>query len=584
LNQNIQNEENSGNKNKIYSVMKKSFVSLISLFLINCCMVSGKVAVSDTLRITCTTDMYSLASTWAHQYSMLNPGLEVRVVKATDNRQAEEFIKRGMLGIVTSKNYIGIRDAAGWKTVLGRDVIVPVLNSKNPELEKINHHGVSSDVFLKIARSGENVTWSSVIPDSKNEPVHFYRTNDESMTASLSRFLGIENLNLAGKEVESSEALINAIRNDPYGIGFCRLTSVLDLNKQTLIDGIKLMPVDRNSNGSLDLNENIYTDYNQLSRGIWIGKYPKSLFSNIYATCISQPEGEASLAFMKWILTDGQKFLYDNGYNDLLLTERQSSVDKLYEAKAITTSVSETRSPFIILLILIAGTLIVILVTRQVIKNIKRSKSHAFVPIPESEKGFGESAVIVPQGLYFDKTHTWAFMEQNGMVKVGIDDFLQHITGTITRVKMKKDGSKVQKGEQILSIIQNGKNLDLYAPVSGIIREHNTVLETNSGLINSSPYNEGWVYKIEPSNWHRENQLLFYAEKYRQYLNQEFARLKDFMATVLNSGSKEYSHVILQDGGELRDGILSQMGPEVWDDFQTKYIDPSRQIWFYELF
>jgi glycine cleavage system H lipoate-binding protein len=175
-------------------------------------------------------------------------------------------------------------------------------------------------------------------------------------------------------------------------------------------------------------------------------------------------------------------------------------------------------------------------------------------------------------------------MEQDGMVKVGVDDFLQHITGAITRINMKKNGTRVQKGDQILSLIQNGKHLDLYAPVSGIIREHNTVLETNSGIINTSPYREGWVYRIEPTNWHRENQLLFYADKYRQYLTQEFTRLKDFMAAVLTSGNKEYSHVILQDGGELSDGILSQMGPEVWDDFQTKYIDPSRQIWFYELF
>ena len=148
---------------------------------------------------------------------------------------------------------------------------------------------------------------------------------------------------------------------------------------------------------------------------------------------------------------------------------------------------------------------------------------------------------------------------------------------------MKKDGSKVKKGEQILSIIQNGKNLDLYAPVSGIIREHNTALETNSGLINTSPYNEGWIFRIEPSNWQRENQLLFISEKYRQFLNKEFTRLKDFLTGIINAGNEKYNYAILQDGGELYDGILSQMGPEVWEDFQTKYIDPSRQIWFTDI-
>ena len=45
-------------------------------------------------------------------------------------------------------------------------------------------------------------------------------------------------------------------------------------------------------------------------------------------------------------------------------------------------------------------------------------------------------------------------MEKDGVVKVGIDDFLQHITGTLTKIKMKEPGEKVRKGEKILSIIR----------------------------------------------------------------------------------------------------------------------------------
>ena len=85
----------------------------------------------------------------------------------------------------------------------------------------------------------------------------------------------------------------------------------------------------------------------------------------------------------------------------------------------------------------------------------------------------------IPKGIYFDKTHTWAFLEENGVVRVGIDDFLQHITGKITRIKMKDPGKKVKKGDQILSIVQNGKQLNLYAPVSGTIVEQNVSLDVN---------------------------------------------------------------------------------------------------------
>jgi hypothetical protein len=138
---------------------------------------------------------------------------------------------------------------------------------------------------------------------------------------------------------------------------------------------------------------------------------------------------------------------------------------------------------------------------------------------------------------------------------------------------MKNEGESIKKGEQILSIIQNGKQLNLYAPVSGIIKEQNKALDKNTSIINSSPYTDGWIYKIEPTNWFRENQLLFMADKHKQHIKKEFSRLKDFLAVSLNS-----------DGGELRDGTLSNLGPEVWEDFQTNFIEPSRQFWFYELF
>lgn len=563
--------------------MKKFFVSLIGLVLMGFSTMNGKALSSDTLRITSTPDIYALASSWADEYSSLKPGMNVKVIRANDNRQAEELIGRGMLGFVTARNYSRIGNQSEWHTIVGRDVIVPVININNPALEEIRRLGISSEELLKLINSN-GMSWSTIIPSAKNIPVNYYWSDDETVTASLLSFLGTTEINKAGIELENSEAIAEAVRKDPAGIGFCKLTSAADMKNQVFNEGITLLPIDRNNNGLVDENENVYGDFKQFIRGIWIGKYPKSLTTSIYAAGINNPEGEASVAFLKWILSDGQRLLNDNGYNELLLTERQKSLENLYEAKVYTAAADKTRSPLVVLIILFSGSVAIVLLTDMAVRYARKTKASGAVPAEQSGRVFGESAVIVPNGLYFDKTHTWAFMEQDGMVKVGVDDFLQHITGTITRINLKKDGTKVQKGDQILSLVQNGKHLDLYAPVSGTIREHNVVLETNSGLINNSPYKEGWIYRIEPSNWHRENQLLFYADKYRQYLSQEFTRLKDFMSAVLAHGNKEYSHVVLQDGGEISDGILSRMGPEVWDDFQTKYIDPSRQIWFYELF
>jgi hypothetical protein len=73
------------------------------------------------------------------------------------------------------------------------------------------------------------------------------------------------------------------------------------------------------------------------------------------------------------------------------------------------------------------------------------------------------------------------------------------------------------------------------------------------------------------------------AEKQKEFIKKEFARLKDFLMNILKE-DQAYAQLILQDGGEISDGVLSEMGPETWEDFQTSFIDPSKQVWFYEIF
>jgi glycine cleavage system H lipoate-binding protein len=204
----------------------------------------------------------------------------------------------------------------------------------------------------------------------------------------------------------------------------------------------------------------------------------------------------------------------------------------------------------------------------------KKSRISAITTV--LSKVFNEETIMIPKGMYYDKTHTWAFMEKNGLVKIGIDDFLLHITGSFTRIKMKNHGDKIVKGEALFSIIQNGKQLTINAPISGNIRSINDQLNEDASLISTSNFNEGWIYAIEPTNWVREIQFLFIAENYKEWLKNEFLRLKDFFANIRLANNAEYTTIILQDGGELKDNILAELGPEVWEDFQSKFINTSR--------
>jgi glycine cleavage system H lipoate-binding protein/ABC-type phosphate transport system substrate-binding protein len=537
---------------------------------------------ADSIRVLSTPDLYNLSRKWASEYNRLNKGAQIKIISVSDTKMIDKLIAEGNIGFVSNEYYSGFNSQSLWKVPVGRDIIVPVINSRNPFADEICKQGISTEIFARLFENPDSKKWGTLLKNNQNVPVNYYWINDKSIKSGLVEFLKTDMVKFTGIEVKNEEEIISAIQKDPYAIGFCKMINIVDLNSQKIVKNIRLLPIDRNGNGIIDYNEKIYDDFDAFSRGVWIGKYPKALFSNIYSISSNQPKNENEIAFLKWVLTEGQQFLYNSGYSDLLITERQITVDRLYNAKIYSgvtrRSSSLPKTALLILVSLVLAGLIIDFSIRSL-----RSKKVA-VQIAGSQPVLDENSLIVPKGLYFDKTHTWAFMEQNGIVKVGIDDFIQHIAGPLTRVKMKKEGEIVKKGEQILSIIQNGKQLNLYSPVSGTIKEQNRTLNANSSILNSSPYSDGWVYMIEPSNWHRENQLLFMADKHKLHIKDEFSRLKDFLAATLNANSEKYGQIILQDGGELRDGILSNLGPEVWEDFQTNFIDPSRQLWFYEIF
>jgi hypothetical protein len=141
---------------------------------------------------------------------------------------------------------------------------------------------------------------------------------------------------------------------------------------------------------------------------------------------------------------------------------------------------------------------------------------------------------------------------------------------------MKSPGEKVRKGDHILSLVQKGKQLDICSPVSGIIRSSNEQLVTNPAAINNSPFNDGWIYTIEPDNWMKESRIMIMAGKYAEWIKGEFTRMKDFLASLPDVNQVRLAHVVLQDGGELKEGLLEEFGPEVWEEFQMKFMDNAR--------
>jgi glycine cleavage system H lipoate-binding protein/ABC-type phosphate transport system substrate-binding protein len=523
-----------------------------------------------SLRVISSPELMRLTTSWVNEYKKLQPGVDIVVSEIPGNG----FSVSDQLVFVTGESRKSLTGHDGFEMAVGRNAIVPVINARNPFMTQIRELGLTADKLAQLFSGNAGQNWEIVSNELRN-PMKVSLIENREIMEQVARFSKVDVSEISANLVSTPQELIQAVQKDVYALGFCRLADILEKESGTFAESIAVLPIDKNRNGRIDYFENIYDTPEAFVRGIWTGKYPSALTENIYIVSDVQPAGENAMAFLAWLNGEGQEVLNMYGFSVLSSMEKESNLSALAAPMAFTGEMEapvRTAGWLKLLIAMIAVTLLVsgIVIYQRNRKTVMKADSFKMSPALTTE------SILAPGGLYFDKTHTWAFMEKDGRVRIGIDDFLQHLTGPLTRIKMKEPGEKVRKGEKIITLIREGKQLEIYAPVSGTIMQQNQALLANSTMVNSSPYADGWIYTIEPVSWAREIQFMFMGSDYREWLTEEFSRLRDFFASSVQSNEMVYEHVVLQDGGEITDNVLAELGPEVWEDFQTKFIDTSR--------
>lgn len=121
----------------------------------------------------------------------------------------------------------------------------------------------------------------------------------------------------------------------------------------------------------------------------------------------------------------------------------------------------------------------------------------------------------IPENLKYLESHEWAKIEDDGTVTVGISDHAQELLGDIVFVELPRVGSSIEKQADVAVVESVKAASDVYSPVSGEIIATNENLENAPETVNSSPYDDGWFFKIKPTNIDEVSDLLD-AEAYKQ--------------------------------------------------------------------
>tara|TARA_B100001059_G_scaffold236768_1_gene290101 strand:- start:8936 stop:9316 length:381 start_codon:yes stop_codon:yes gene_type:complete len=117
----------------------------------------------------------------------------------------------------------------------------------------------------------------------------------------------------------------------------------------------------------------------------------------------------------------------------------------------------------------------------------------------------------IPSDLKYTKDHEWVKIE-NDILVIGITDFAQGELGDIVYVEVETLNENLNS-EEVFGTVEAVKTVsDLFMPISGEIIEYNENLIENPELINSDPYNQGWIIKVKPTELKEVDSLINFDE------------------------------------------------------------------------
>lgn len=216
-------------------------------------------------------------------------------------------------------------------------------------------------------------------------------------------------------------------------------------------------------------------------------------------------------------------------------------------------------------------TIVAFIVADSLVQRAKaQTESLALAPTGARRPAPALADIWMPQGVFVDAGHTWVAVDPSGRTHVGLDDFIQRAIGRIDEVELPEVGQEFRQGEKLFAIRQGERRAVFTAPLDGVISSVNESLTRHPEAIKANPYEQGWVCAVTPKNLARNLKRLFIAEEARAWLSQQLWRFQEFMAA--RPIEQMALGQVLQDGGQLTDGVLELMDEETWNLFANEFL------------
>lgn len=278
---------------------------------------SGDISLSGAFAL------YPLAVKWAEEFQILHPAVHIDISAGGAGKGMTDVLANVVdLGMVSREVYPAEIEKGAVAFAVAKDAVVATINTENPALADLLKKGITRETASKLWITEEYKTWGQLAGTSEKSHIHLYTRSDACGAAeTLALWMGKKQEDLGGTGVFGDPGLAQAVQQDRLGVGYNNIGYAYDEGTRLPNPGILVIPIDVNGNGQIDDDERFYETKDRIIEAIAAGKYPSPPARDLYLVSNGIPKDPAIVAFLQFVLTDGQQYNIPVGY--ISLTEEK---------------------------------------------------------------------------------------------------------------------------------------------------------------------------------------------------------------------------------------------------------------------
>ena len=289
------------------------YVLVVTLLLSSCVSKKQK---ENTLNFSGAFALYPMAIKWSEEYKKEHEEVRFNISGGGAGKgMADALAGTVDLGMFSREITQEEKDKGVWWVGLCTDAVLPTISANNPYLKILKERGLTKEEFTSIFIDGTITDWGDLLNIEESKEIQVYTRADACGAAGTwAKYMGGKQERLNGVGIHGDPALAEAVGKDPAGIAFNNTIFIYDIKTGKKRTGIEIIPIDINGNGTIDPEENFYDTFDAILKAIEESKYPSPPARELYFVAKNKPQKQATLDFIKWVLTDGRKFIKEAGY------------------------------------------------------------------------------------------------------------------------------------------------------------------------------------------------------------------------------------------------------------------------------